>query len=96
MITLRLVKEYMAGPIFCPDPERMGHVEVDELPISQALKVQILAWDSEYQATFNDDYPPDSGFSSPEAESMHIAEGSRIAKKLQLELEGTYTVEYCP
>ncbi|MGR2741122.1 hypothetical protein ACUY1T_21980 [Billgrantia sp. Q4P2] len=96
MITLRLVKEYMAGPIFCPDPERMGHVEVDELPISQALKAQILAWDSEYQATFNDDYPPDSGFGSPEAESMHIAEGSRLAKSLQQELGGDYMVEYYP
>ncbi|MBD3898324.1 hypothetical protein IEI94_20920 [Halomonas sp. ML-15] len=96
MITLRFAKEYMAGPLFCPDPERMGHVDVDELPISQALKAKILAWDSAYQATFNDDYPPDSGFSSSEAECMHIAEGARIAKRLQLELEGAYIVEYCP
>ncbi len=96
MIILRLAKEYMAGPLFCPDPERMGHVDIDELPISLALKSQILAWDCEYQETFNEDYPPDSGFSSPEAERKHVAEGARIAKSLQQELGEDYTVEYCP
>ena len=82
--------------MFFPGPDRMGHVDIDELPISQALKAKVLAWDSEYQATFNDDYPPDSGFSSPEAERMHIAEGSQLAKSLQQELGGAYMVEYYP
>lgn len=96
MTTLRLAKEYMAGPLFCPDPERMGHVDIDRLPISPSLKSQILIWDCEYQETFNEDYPPDSGFSSLDAERLHSAEGERIAKSLQQELGGDYAVEYCP
>lgn len=96
MIKLRLANEYLAGPIFCPDPERMGHIDIDDLPLSQELKAKISAWDNEYQATLNSDYPPDSGFSSPEAERRHIAVGQRLAQRLQQELGDSYTIEYCP
>ncbi|MDA8481434.1 hypothetical protein NNO07_00015 [Pseudomonas resinovorans] len=96
MIKLRLANEYLVGPIFCPEPDAMGHIDVDDLPLSQELKAEITAWDSEYQATLNSDYPPDSGFGSPEMELRHIARGKQLAKKLQKELGGAYTVEYCP
>mgnify|MGYP000656232105 CR=1 FL=1 len=96
MIKLRLANEYLAGPIFCPEPDTMGHIDVDDLPISQDLKAEITAWDSEYQATFKSDYPPDSGFGSPEVKLRHIAEGQQLAKKLQQELGGGYAVDYCP
>lgn len=96
MIRLRLTSEYLAGPIFCPDADRMGHVDIEDLPLSQELRVKISAWDSEYQATFNSDYPPDSGFTTPEAERRHVAEGEELAKVMQQELENSYTVEYCP
>lgn len=95
MIKLKVASEYLAGPIFCPDPDRMGHVDIDDLPVSQELKAEIRAWDVEYQATFNSDYPPDSGFSSPEAELRHKAQGGQLAKKLQHELGYGYMVEYC-
>ncbi|WP_207265833.1 hypothetical protein [Pseudomonas sp. GW101-3H06] len=95
MIKLRLTNEYLAGPIFCPDTDRMGHVDIEDLPLSQKLKSKIIEWDSEYQATFNSDYPPDSGFITPEAELRHIAEGEKLAKLIQQELEKNYTVEYC-
>lgn len=96
MIKLRLASEYLAGPIFCPELDKMGHIDVDDLPLSQELKAEIIAWDREYQATFNSDYPPDSGFSSPEVRLRHIAEGQQLAEKLQQELGGDYTIEYCP
>ncbi|MDF3842023.1 hypothetical protein P3W55_09890 [Pseudomonas citronellolis] len=96
MIKLRLASEYLAGPIFCPDPDIMGHIDIDDLPLSQELKAEITAWDSEYQATFNSEYPPDSGFSSPEVAFRYIVEGQQLAKKIQQELGGGYAVEYCP
>ncbi|WP_313055873.1 hypothetical protein [Pseudomonas lopnurensis] len=94
MINLRLTSEYLAGPIFCPDPHRMGHVDIDDLPLSQELKGEIIKWDREYQATYNGDYPPDSRFSSPEAKLRHIVEGQQLAQRLQQELGGGYTVVY--
>lgn len=95
MIKLRLANEYLAGPIFCPEPDAMGHIDVDDLPLSQELKTEIAAWDSEYQATFNSHYPPDSGFGSSEIEVRHIAEGRQLAKKMQEELGEGYKVDYC-
>ncbi|UZE18712.1 hypothetical protein LOY70_03695 [Pseudomonas sp. B21-054] len=96
MIRLRLTSEYLAGPIFCPEPDKMGHVDVEGLPLSQELKTKVSEWDRKYQSTFNSDYPPDSGFSSPEAELQHAAEGEQLAKMIQQELQGSYSVEYCP
>lgn len=74
----------------------MGHIDINELPISHELKARISGWDNEYQATFNSDYPPDSGFTSHEATLRHIAEGQMLAKILQKELGGSYLIEYCP
>lgn len=94
MIKLRLVNEYLAPPLFCPDPSEMGHVDIDDLPLSRDLKEELSLWDKEYQATFNNDYPPDSGFSSPEEEIRHKNAGMMIAKKIQKELDGRYLIEY--
>jgi hypothetical protein len=74
----------------------MGHVDVEGLPLSQELKTKVSEWDRKCQSTFNSDYPPDSGFSSPEAELQHAAEGEQLAKMIQQELQGSYSVEYCP
>lgn len=74
----------------------MRHIDIEDLPISQELRAKISKWDGEYQATFNSDYPPDSGFTTSEAELRHMAEGIRLAKSIQQELENNYMVEYCP
>lgn len=96
MIRLRVTSEYLAGPIFCPDQDKMGHVDIENLSLSPELIEKIRRWDGEYQATFNSEYPPDSGFSTPEAELRHTTEGRALAKLIQEELEGGYMVEYCP
>lgn len=74
----------------------MGHVDIEDLPLSQELRARIIVWDGEYQATFNSDYPPDSGFSTSEAQLRHMAEGEQLAKSIQHELGSSYTVECCP
>lgn len=94
MKTLRLANEYLAGPIFCPDPEKMGHVDVEDLPISSELQFALREWDEEYQSTFNIDYPPDSGFASPTDEQAYIKRGKDLAERLQLELGDGYLVQY--
>lgn len=96
MTTLRLAKEYLAGPVFCPDSEKMGHIDVEDLPVSEQLKRAIQAWDSQYQSTFDDEYPPDSGFISPELEAAHERQGAELAERLQEELGDGYSVEYKP
>ncbi|RYF30453.1 MAG: hypothetical protein EOO23_05105 [Comamonadaceae bacterium] len=94
MINLRLASEYLASPIFCGDLEKMGHIEVGDLPISKKLMIKIIEWDAEFQATFNDEYPPDSGFCSSDARRRHMAAGEELAQEIQQELGGGYAVKY--
>lgn len=96
MIKLRLACEYLAGPVFCPDPDRMGHMDLEDLPLSNELRMKIIKWDSDYQALFDDDNPGESGFPTPEAELRHIADGQELAESMQKELRRGYIVEYCP
>lgn len=43
MIRLRLTSEYLAGPIFCPDPDRMGRVDIEDSPLSQELMAKSVS-----------------------------------------------------
>lgn len=94
MINLRLTTEYMATPIFCTDPEEMGHLDVDDLPISDALKKNLKNWYQEYQSTFNEEHPQNSGFCSLQMAIVHAKKGESIAKQMQIELGENYRVEY--
>lgn len=94
MIHLKFAKEYMAGPIFCSDPDNMGHIELIDLPISDDLRSAISLWNDEYQDTFNNEYPPDSGFNNPKVDRNHVERGRKLAEMLQNELGPEYRVEY--
>lgn len=96
MINLRLAKEYMADPIFRSDVDHMGHVEIDDLPISYELKADLRSWNNEYQSTFVSDDPPSSGFESPELSEKHIEKGRTLADRLRKELGPSYNLEYHP
>ena len=96
MIELRLGDEYMAEPVFCGDVDRMGHIDTDDLPVSDDLKKDLHAWNDEYQSTFDDSYPPDSGFSLPELELAHVIKGAELAERLQVEMGADYDVAYLP
>lgn len=96
MKKIRLTREYLAGPLFCPDIELMSHIDICDLNISMRLKDKINSWDIEYQSTYNDEYPPDSGFRSIEDKRRHEREGKEIARLLQEELGGGIVVEYVP
>ena len=94
MISLRLANEFLAYPIFCPDLEKMGHVAINDLPITECLKSDLRAWDEAYQSTYNDTYPPDSGFASHELLEAHWRQGEELLKRLQVELGDGYRIEY--
>ncbi|MDR6182161.1 hypothetical protein [Asaia bogorensis] len=94
MTPLRLANEFFASPIFCSDPSRIGHVEIDDLPVSASLKLALKAWDAAYQATYNDSYPPESGFHSSKLQEVHCKRGEELAERLQTELGDMFRIEY--
>ena len=95
MKNTRMSREYLASPIFLSDVDCMGHVDIADMAISRGLARDISSWDHEYQSTFNDEYPPDSGFDSLGESNRHSNEGRCLAERLQQELGSEYVVEYC-
>ncbi|WP_417820594.1 hypothetical protein [Terasakiella sp.] len=104
-----LACEYMTSPIFLYEDEdqtlvklgfyseqKFGPVDISSLNISNSLRENITMWDQAYQRTFNHDYPPDSGFVSPNEKEKHIKLGKKLAECLTTELGRGYDVEYKP
>lgn len=89
-----LATEFLSTSLFCPDLDSMGHVDMENLPISSDLKIELALWNDEFQKTFDSCYPPDSSFPTPELAETHAGRGRELAKRLQEELGDDYLVEY--
>ncbi len=87
---------YMASPFFISDVEKMGHVAIEDLDISEGLRKRIVKWDAVFQNTFVDYNPRDSGFLSEQDLNKHNNEGAEIAELLRLELGSDVNVEFFP
>ena len=95
-IPIRLRNAYMEEPVMIKDTDIFRHKDISGLPISPELKLALKSWDEAYQATFDSNYPPDSGFSSAALEASHVKEGVELARRIQVELGDRYSVEYKP
>ena len=96
MKTFRLRAVYGAPPIFNPDVDEMGYMEPSELRLSASLLAQLDEWHREFQRTFSDDYPPDSGFASEDDRRRHNVRGAELAALLQQELGASVRIEFIP
>ena len=85
-----------AAPIFIPDLDRMGYIELTELKLPPTLIREIDHWNHEFQDTFCEDYPPDSGFDSLERKTQHNNRGADLAHLIQKELGGEVLVRFIP
>lgn len=97
MNKIRLSLEYMCSSVWLVFPDGgLDDIGPDKLPISDNLKHDITKWNRIYQATLDQNYPPDSGFSSEPAnkllwEAFH-EEGQILFARLKQELDGAYEV----
>jgi hypothetical protein len=66
------------------------------IALSDELRAAIAAWDARFQATYNDEYPPDSAFSTPADETTFIADGRALAGWIKGEVPADVTVGYVP
>ncbi|WGG52758.1 hypothetical protein [Rugamonas sp. DEMB1] len=93
---IRFGAVYGAPPIFDADLDEMGYVELSELNISGRLAEEIEKWDKEFQNTFSDDYPPESGFVSTNDLKLHNERGVELASMLQEFLGPMVKVKFIP
>jgi len=98
MKTIKLSLEYACSPLWLIDGDGdLDTVEPDDLPLSHDLKKNIILWNNVYHAAFDEEYPPDSGFSSKEANKLlqeaFRLEGKELYLRLKSELNGKYKVK---
>jgi len=87
---------YMAPPFFISDVDKMGHIAIEDLDISESLRGRVIKWDAVFQNTFVNDNPQDSGFFSVQDLNKHNNEGAEIAELLRLELGNEFGIEFLP
>jgi tetratricopeptide (TPR) repeat protein len=92
--TIKLMADYQCYPLWWVDPELVGNIDPAKLPLSQETLERLSNWASAYDATLNQDYPPDSGFASEEDAQAFEQEGINLCQQLRKELTPDYEVRY--
>ena len=92
MLTLKVMADYGAQPLWLVgDPDRYN-VAPSELSISAELCLELQAWADAYAATLNAEDPAASDFPSVEDEVQFIAKGRELAGRVKEELGSGYRV----
>lgn len=92
--TIKLMADYGCYPLWWVDRSLTGNIAPAKLPLSQETFHRLSSWASAYDATLNQDYPPDSGFASEEETQAFEQEGISLWQQLQKELTPDYEVLY--
>lgn len=91
---MKLMADYQCFPLWEALDDGTHNVNPDDLPLTADLKSALRNWSASYDRTLNQEYPPDSGFASPAEEEAFEAEGRRLWKELQAQLDPEYKVAY--
>ncbi|MDI2111768.1 hypothetical protein [Commensalibacter nepenthis] len=97
MKKIKLMADFFCYPLWYNSHDsdyEVGDFDPNILPISDALKKELLDWSNEYDGIFNDDDPASSNFKNLEDETAFIKQGDNLQKKLQAELGNAYEVTY--
>lgn len=92
MRALKLMADYDSYPLWEASPGEVGNVDPGDLPLSESLRADLLAWADVYDATLNRDDPRRSGFTDDQRRERFIAERERLAQHLRAELGPDYTI----
>ena len=90
---IRVMPDYQSYPTWQPGAD-VYNVDPGKLPISKDLADELNAWGDEYDATLVLDDPASSGFPGAAAENAFGERGAQLARRLAVELDGRYRVEY--
>jgi len=91
---IKLMADYGCYPLWWVSSDAVGAVDPAELPLKLEIMQQLKRWSLTYDATLNQDYPPDSGFASETDTQAFEQEGIRLWRQLVEELAPNYDVAY--
>ena len=89
---IKLWADYGAFPLWGVD--EIDNIDPAEMPLNLTMIGRLQKWQSAYDATLNQDYPPDSGFETAAAKEAFEREGVALWQQLRQELSGEYEVWY--
>ena len=89
---IKLMADYQCFPLWEASAGCQGNVDPCSLPLSEALRDELLAWARRYDATLDDEDPIASGFDDPVQERIFKQEGLRLADRLREELGPGFTL----
>ena len=89
---LSIRTEYGAWPIW--DVDYFGYIDPAQLPLAEDTVKRLLTWQMTLDTTLDEEYPPNSGFSSEDERIAWRQEGIVLWQQVQKELEPEYEVYY--
>jgi hypothetical protein len=94
---IKLMPDYECSPLWWDDePGRMGDIDPEEIGLDAALKADLFAWADRYDATLDQDYPPDSKFTTKELLHAFVRDGEMLAERVRMALGAGWEVRYKP
>ena len=94
MRKIRLMADYECWPLWGAISGKYGDINPDDLPISSTLRISLIQWAADYDATLVRDDPKRSGFATPEAKTAFSDIGLRLRNELAAELGSAFQVTY--
>jgi hypothetical protein len=94
MRKLKLMTDYNCFPLWETVKDRLENIDPNSLKISEELKNSLYRWAEAFDATLNQDYPPDSGFATEEEVEKFEQEGRRIFNELKEQLKDEFVFSY--
>ncbi len=91
---IRLMADYGCDPLWWDEPDIVGNIEPEKLPLSPETITRLHNWANVYDARINWSDPYDSPELSPEEIEDFEREGISLWKQLRQELEPAYEVSY--
>ncbi|WP_449417925.1 hypothetical protein [Phormidium nigroviride] len=91
---IKLMPDYYCYPLWGLDPDNIGDIDPEKLPLLPETINRLKAYSEAYQAGLNWDYPPDSPEPTKEEIESYEQEGISIWHQLRQELAPDYEVHY--
>lgn len=94
MRKLKLMADYECFPLWENYQNELENINPNSLNITKYLQDSLIKWATIYDATLNQDYPPDSGFTTEDEEAEFEQEGKRIFAELAFQLKDGFELSY--
>lgn len=98
---LKLMPDYECSPLWWdgePDGDsfRVGDIDPADLNLPPDLRRDLFAWADRFDATLDQDYPPDSKFASEQELESFIEDGRVLTERVRAALGPDCEIRYVP